>query len=107
MSSACSILSPRPAALTGPISIISADNYLGLQSDHGEDGSGRSIREEFVDTENGDGHRWILERNEARIDSEAGGNEASHLPLRDLTSDGRPKLIQRSKAPNQRSCDNL
>ena len=94
MSSACNTLSPRPAAVAGPISIISADNYLGIQSNHG-DGSNRSSREEFVDVENGDGQRPVSER-----------DEASHLPLRDLLSSGRPKLIQRSKAPKHGTCDN-
>ena len=53
MSSGCETLSPRPAAFTGPISMISADNFLGLESDY-ENESRRSSRDDFVDLENGD-----------------------------------------------------
>ncbi len=68
--------------LTGPISTISADDFLGLENDHGE-GSIRSNRNEVMDLENGDGRGPRAERNETSVPSEA----------------GRPKLIQRSKTP--------
>lgn len=93
-------MSPRPAALTGPISIVSAYNYLGIQSDH-DDGSNRSSREDFVDVENGDEQRPVSEVNEGSFVLEAGESEAFTSPPRwDPRINGRPKLIQRSKAPN-------
>ncbi|KAF6230898.1 hypothetical protein HO173_011014 [Letharia columbiana] len=70
MSNACETLSPRPAAVTGPITTISADNYLGLESD-GEEGSTRSSRDEFVDLESGNAQEPNTQRNEMRFVSEA------------------------------------
>ena len=87
MSNACDTLSPRPPVLTGPTSTISADDFLGLENDHGE-GSIRSNRNEVVDLENGDGQGPSAER-----------NETLHLPFGHRESEGRPKLIQRSKSP--------
>ena len=71
MSSACDTLSPRPVAVTGPISTISADSFLGLDRDH-RNGSNRASVDEFVDLENGNGEGPSVERNEASIVSEAG-----------------------------------
>ena len=48
----CENLSPRPTAVAGPISAISADNFLGLESDKEVDSS-RSSQDEFVDVEAG------------------------------------------------------
>ena len=52
MTNECATLSPRPAALGAPISTISADNFLGLESDKDVDSS-RSSQDEFVDVEAG------------------------------------------------------
>ena len=48
----CDTLSPRPTAVGGPISTISADHFLGLESDEEVDSS-RSSQDEFVDVEAG------------------------------------------------------
>lgn len=70
MSNACDTLSPSPAALTGPIPIISADTFLGLESDHDEESS-RSSREIFYDLENGNGQGPSAEGDETSIVLEA------------------------------------
>ena len=86
MSSGCETLSPRPAAFTGPISTISADNFLGLESDHGND-SNRSSKDGFVDLESGHAHEGPI----------ADGVEMSPLPRR-LPSE-EPGLMQKSMHP--------
>ena len=66
MSTACDTLSPSPAALAGPIPIISADAFLGLESGHDERSSGLS-RDAFVDLEDGNGHGPSAGRDEMSI----------------------------------------
>ncbi|KAF6241877.1 hypothetical protein HO173_000589 [Letharia columbiana] len=70
MSNACETLSPRPAAVTGPTTTISADNYLGLESDR-EEGPTRSSRDKSVDLESGNAKEPSTQRNEMRFVSEA------------------------------------
>ncbi len=109
MSNACDTLSPRPPVLTGPTSTISADDFLGLENEHGE-GSIRSNRNEVMDLENGDGRGPSAERNEISVPSEAGRCTTRYMNHSDFyterivvairnETDGRPKLIQRSKTP--------
>ena len=52
MKNDCDTLSPRPAAIGGPTSMISADNFLGLESDN-EVESSRSSQDVFGDVEAG------------------------------------------------------
>ena len=85
-------LSPHPVALAGRTPVISADNYFGLESDHGDDSS-RSSTDEFFDLESGEGQGSSTERQEALHPS------PSHQML-----DGRPELIQKSKT-RKGSCD--
>ena len=71
MTNDCDTLSPRPAATGGPISKISADNFLGLESDNEVDSS-RSSQDEFVDVETGFQEESSTEENEPNTTSGVG-----------------------------------
>lgn len=86
MSNACETLSPRPAAVTGPTTTISADNHLGLESDR-EEGSTRSSRDEFVDLESGNAQEASTQRNDMSIVSEAGRYTTRHMEHPEYNTD--------------------
>ena len=89
MSSVCRSLSPSPAIPMGPISTISADEYLGIESDHGDESS-RPKRNGSSDLESGDRNAADVENHEIRS-----ANETIHLPSGHQRL--RSKILQRSK----------
>lgn len=93
MSSDRNTLNPSLAIPMRPIPVLSADQYLGIESEHGEE-SGPSSGNEYLDLESGNGPSPSVGNDEVRST-----NEDPHLPSRHHNLEGRPKLLQRSKTP--------
>ena len=84
MSNNCDTLSPRPVASTMQTSSISADDWLHLESGHGN-GPSQPGQVESATEENSNEQASGVER-----------NESFELRPWSRHSDGRPKLVQRS-----------